>query len=146
MAEEPTDLIRLEGEGNSLVLRITGRDGGDGLVGEFQVDTPFVRGSLKTWIGPEDLRQWQQALDKLDVGENIGWRAFTRAPWLFIDLDEGRDRCQVTIEDSSMSLTKVTLTVPLTDEWFDDAYHRLALTWETWLLREGTDATATNPR
>lgn len=31
-----------------------------------------------------------------------------------------------------MSLTTVTVTVPLVDAWFDDAYRRLDLVWETW--------------
>jgi hypothetical protein len=142
MAEDPIDLIRLEGEGNSVVLRITGKQErtspteSDVLVGEFLVDTPFVRGSLKTWIGPEDLRQWQKALDMLDAGLDIAWRERTRAPWLFIELDEDDDRCRATIEDHSMSLTTVTVTVPLNDAWFDDAYRRLDSVWETWRLDE----------
>lgn len=143
MAEEPIDLIHLEGSGNSVILRITGKaerkrpDGADMLVGEFRVDTPFVRGSLKTWLFPEDLRQWQQALDMLDAGHDIAWLEGTRAPWLYIELDEDDDRCQITIRDYSMSLTTVTVTVPLSDAWFDDAYHRLDRIWETWPLNEG---------
>ncbi|MFD8237129.1 DUF5959 family protein [Streptomyces sp. NPDC059696] len=132
MGEEAVDLIRLEGEGGSVVLRIVGREGGGVLVGEFLVETPFVRGGLKTWISPEDLRQWQQALDSLDAGRDIAWREGQRAPWLFVDLDEDDDRCQVTIKDHSASLTTVTVTVPLVDAWFDDAYRRLDLVWETW--------------
>ncbi|MEW2615904.1 DUF5959 family protein [Streptomyces sp. NPDC047880] len=138
MAEDPIDLIRLEGEGNSVVLRIVGQEERKGsaeagvLVGEFLVDTPFVRGALKTWIFPEDLRQWQQALDSLDAGRDIAWREGHSAPWLFIDLDEDDDRCQVTIKDHAMSLTTVTVTVPLVDAWFDDAYRRLDLVGETW--------------
>jgi hypothetical protein len=79
------------------------------------VDTPFVGGTLKTWIFPKDLRQWQQALDSLDAGQDIAWCEGKRAPWLFIELDEDDDRCQVTIKDYSMSLTTVTVTVPLAD-------------------------------
>ncbi|WP_179851833.1 DUF5959 family protein [Streptomyces sp. Ag109_G2-15] len=30
-----------------------------------------MRGSLRTWLFPEDLRQWQQALDMLDAGQDI---------------------------------------------------------------------------
>ncbi|MEW2623786.1 DUF5959 family protein [Streptomyces sp. NPDC048106] len=93
------------------------------------VALPFVRGALKTWIFPEDLRQWQQALDSLDTGRHIAWREGKRAPWLFIELDEEGDRCQVTIKDHFMSLTTVTVTVPLADAWFDDAYQRLDLVW-----------------
>ncbi|MGW0998966.1 DUF5959 family protein [Streptomyces sp. NPDC002520] len=137
MAEDSIDLIRLEGDGNSVVLRITGRGERErALAGEFVVDTPFVRGTLKTSLFPEDLRQWLQALDSLDAGQDIAWRDGSRAPWLFIELDEDDDRCQVTIEDHSMSLTAVTVTVPLADAWFDDAYRRLDLVRDTWPLSE----------
>lgn len=142
MAEDPIDLIHLKGDGNSVILRITGKEerkrptGVDALVGEFVVDTPFVRGTLKTWIFPEDLRQWQQALDSLDTGQDIAWREGSRAPRLFIELDEDDDRCQVTIKDCSMSLTAVTVTVPLADAWFDEAYRLLDLVWETWPMTE----------
>lgn len=101
------------------------------------VVTPFVCGTLQTWLSPEDLRQWQRALDSLDAGQDIAWREGQRAPWLFIELDEDDDRCQVTIKDHSMSLTTVTVTVPLVDAWFDDAYRRLDLVGETWPMTEG---------
>ena len=141
-AEDPIDLIRLEGDGNSVILRITGKEQrkrpneADVLIGEFVVDTPFVCGALKTWLFPEDLRQWQLALDSLDAGQDIAWREGKRAPCLFIELGESDDRCQVTIKDRSMSLTSVTVTVPLTDAWFDDAYQRLDSVSETWPLTE----------
>ncbi|GAA3785383.1 DUF5959 family protein [Streptomyces chiangmaiensis] len=140
MAEDPIALIRLEGDGNSVILRIVGKEQrkppneADTLVGEFVVDTPFVQGTLKTWIFPEDLRQWQRALDSLDAGQDIAWCEGKRIPWLFIELDEDDDRCQVTLNDHSMSLTTVTVTVPLADTWFDDAYRRLDLVWKTWPL------------
>ncbi|MEU6089659.1 DUF5959 family protein [Streptomyces sp. NPDC047085] len=142
MAEQPIDLIRLEGEGNSVVLRIEGKEErkspgeSDVLTGEFVVDTPFVRGTLKTWISPGDLRRWQQALDALDAGQDVSWREGERAPWLYIEHDEDGDRCHVTIKDYAMSLTTVTVTVPLADAWFDDAYRRLDLVWDTWDLSE----------
>ncbi|WP_229841553.1 DUF5959 family protein [Streptomyces brasiliensis] len=138
LAEDPIDLIRLEGDGNSVILRIAGKQErkrpaqANALVGEFLVETPFVRGALKTWLFPEDLRQWQQALDSLDAGQDIAWCEGKRIPWLFIELDEDNDRCQATIKDHSMSLTTVTVTIPLVDAWFDDAYRRLDLVWETW--------------
>jgi uncharacterized protein DUF5959 len=142
MTEDPIDLIRLEGDGNSVLLRIAGKElrkrptEADPLVGEFVVNTPFVRGNLKTWILPEDLRQWQRALDSLDAGQDIAWCEGKRIPWLFIELDEDDDRCHVTIKDHSRSLTTVTVTVPLADAWFDDAYRRLDLVWETWPTTE----------
>ncbi|MBL1097204.1 DUF5959 family protein [Streptomyces coffeae] len=142
MAEDPIDLICLEGDGNSVILRVAGKEQrkrpaeSDALVGEFLVDTPFVRGTLKTWIFPEDLREWQQALDSLDAGRDIAWCEGKRNPWLFVELDEDDDRCTVTIKDHSMSLTTVTVTVPLVDAWFDDAYRRLDLVWDTWPMTE----------
>ncbi|GAA3142986.1 DUF5959 family protein [Streptomyces echinatus] len=136
--EGPIDLIRLEGEGNSVILRLTGRErpdgqyAGDALTGEFLVDTPFVRGSLKTWVLPDDLRHWQEALDALDAGQGIAWREDTRGPEVFIERDLEGERAHVTIRDASSSLTTVTVTVPLVDAWFDDAYSRLDLAWKTW--------------
>lgn len=137
MGEGPIDLIRLGGEGSDVVVRITGRSGDDGLGGEFVVDTPFVRGSLRTGITLEDLREWQHALDLLDTGHDVAWREGTRGPWLRVEFDEDDDRCRVTVEDHSMSLTTVTVTVPLTDAWFDDAYRRLDTAWE--VLRRDDD-------
>ncbi len=138
--EGPIDVIRLEGEGNSVILRLTGRerpdgqDAGDALTGEFLVDTPFVRGSLKTWVLPDDLRHWQEALDALDAGQDIAWRENTRGPEVFIERDLEEERAHVTIRDASSSLTTVTVTVPLVDAWFDDAYSRLDRAWRTWHL------------
>ncbi|WP_181786008.1 DUF5959 family protein [Streptomyces phytophilus] len=142
MAGDPIDLIRLGGDGNSVILRIAGKEEGkrpdeaDVLAGEFVVDTPFVRGTLKTWIFPEDLTQWQQALDALDAGHDIAWCEGTSVPWLYIELDEEDDRCQVKIKDHAMSQTSVEVIVPLADDWFDDAYRRLDLVWETWPMSE----------
>ncbi|MGP3982056.1 DUF5959 family protein [Streptomyces sp. KR80] len=139
MADELIDLIRLEGEGNSVILRITGKVRREGsaatvLAGEILVDTPFVRGSITTSVFPEELQQWQEALDALDAGQDIAWSKDTRGPQMFIERDVGEERAHVTIRDNSMSLTTVTVTVPLVDAWFDDAYHRLDLTWQTWPL------------
>jgi hypothetical protein len=157
-SEEPIDLIRIEGGGNSVVLRITGKkrlanirlDGPspgrvrtEALVGEFLVDTPFVRGSRSTSVLPHDLRDWRDALDAFDLqGRDIAWREDSSTE-LFIerieeDLDEDQDeRVHVTLRDSSMSLTTVTVTIPLADSWFDDAYDRLDRVWKTWDPAEG---------
>ncbi|MFI9752710.1 DUF5959 family protein [Streptomyces collinus] len=80
--------------------------------------------------GADDLRQWQQALDSLDAGRDIAWCEGKRGPWLYVERDDDNDRCRVTIKDHSMSLTTVTLTVPLADAWFDDACRRLDLVWD----------------
>jgi hypothetical protein len=139
-SDRPIDLIRLEGEGNSVIVRITGKQpaqtptGTDTLVGEILVDTAFVRGNIATWVLPEDLTEWQEALDALDGGGNIGWREGKRATEMFIEFDPDDERAHVTIADRSMSLTTVTVTVALTDDWFDDAYHRLEQVLGTWPL------------
>ncbi|MET7696982.1 MULTISPECIES: DUF5959 family protein [unclassified Streptomyces] len=138
MAEEAIDLIRLAGEGNSVVLRVSGKeqrsgpDSGGALAGEFLVDTPFVRGSLEVRVFPEELREWQEALDALDAGQDIAWREGARGAELHIERDADGERVHVTVRDDSMSLTAVTVTVALSDAWFDDAYGRLELAWKTW--------------
>ncbi|MFD9907062.1 DUF5959 family protein [Streptomyces sp. NPDC059063] len=138
----PIDLIRLEGEGNSVVVRITGREPAEGasgvsevLVGEVVVDTPFVRGALPTQVFPDDLTQWRETLDTLDGGDDAAWREEDGAPELFIELDPDGERAHVTIADRTTSLTETTVTVTLTDAWFDDAYERLDSTLRTWPLR-----------
>lgn len=130
---EPIDLIRIEGEGSSVILRITGKD--EVLVGEFVIDTSFVRGTIKTALFPEDLRAWRDSLDAFDLqGEDIAWREGSRATELFIERveDDPQQRVNVTLRDHSMSMTTVTVMIPLADSWFDDAYERLDLVWKTW--------------
>lgn len=136
-AQGPIDLVRLAGEGNSVVLRITGREprrgarGTDVLTSEFVVDTPFISGTLNTWLFPADLTEWQQCLDALDAGQDVTWRDATRAPALSIERDDTGERLRVTIRDNMTTLTTVTVTVPLADSWFDDAYDRLEQVWKT---------------
>jgi hypothetical protein len=139
-SEGPIDLISLEGEGNKVVVRITGRQSGpatapaDALVGEVLVDTGFVRGSMAVTIFPEDLTEWRDALDSLDGGQDVAWREGERAPELFIELDPDGKRADVTLADRSMSLTTVTATVVITDDWFDEAYQRLDQVLRAWPL------------
>lgn len=122
MADEPIDLIRFAGKDTSVVLRITGTADG-ALAGEFLVDTPFVRGSRRTPVLAEDLWEWRDALDGLDAGNDVTWRTDT----LVIERDD--DEALVTVRDAE---TAVTVTVPLADSWFDDAYERLDLVLKTW--------------
>ncbi|MFI0721717.1 DUF5959 family protein [Streptomyces sp. NPDC021224] len=137
MAEEPIDLFRFEGDGNSVVLRISGKDKNVLLSGEFVVETPFVSGSLRTAISGDDLGEWQQALDLLDTGHEISWRDGAAAPWLYVELDEDDGgRCHVTVKDAQASGAGVTVPVPLDDAWFDDAYRRLDLVREFLERRE----------
>lgn len=132
MADEPVDLIRLEGHGNSVILRVTGAQ--DGLSGEFLIQTPFVRGSLRAPVFAEDLWEWRDALDGLDTGHDIAWRDGGPRPPVYVERDG--DLALVTIKDPTGSATTVTVTVLLTDRWFDDAYERLDLTLKTWPMAE----------
>ncbi|MDT9695677.1 DUF5959 family protein [Streptomyces sp. P17] len=137
MTDGPIDLMRLEGDGNSVVLRITGTDGQGAagsqvLTGAFLVETPFVKGSLQVWVFPRELREWQEALDALDAGRDVAWREFSRGPSVFVERDVEEERAHVTVKDSAGSLTSVTVTVPMDDSWFDDAYERLELVRKTW--------------
>ncbi|MGW5284226.1 DUF5959 family protein [Streptomyces collinus] len=54
-----------------------------------------MRGSLKTWVLPDDLRHWQEALDALDAGQDI------RGPEVFIERDPEEERAHVAIRDAS---------------------------------------------
>lgn len=138
----PIDLIRLEGEGNTVIVRVTGRLPSpdpalrDVLAGEILVDTAFVRGSLETWIFPEDLTEWLASLDALDGGQDAAWREGKRATEMVVELDPDGEQAQVTVADRSMSLTSVTVTVALTDAWFDDAYRRLDEVVQAWPAQE----------
>lgn len=148
MAGESMDIIRLEGDGSAVVLRVTGREGrtgpggAGGLTGEFAIDTPFVRGTLATCLSPADLRDWQEALDTLDAGSDAAWREGRGTPWLYVERDDTGELCHVTLRDPA-SRTSVTVTVPLADSWFDEAYRRLDLVWDTWPTAEGAAVAGT---
>lgn len=137
-SEGPIDLICLAGQGGSVIVRITGRpadptpaDPGS-LAGEIVVDTAFGRGSIATSVRAEDLADWQEALDDLDTGQDIIWCEDRPGPEMSIVLDPDDDSAVVTIADGSASPTTLTVTVPLPDEWFDDAYRRLDQVLTTW--------------
>lgn len=135
--EGPVDLIRLEGDGTSVTVRITGKDGaanGSGplLAGEILIDTPFVRGSVATPVTPSDLTEWQEALDALDTGDDIGWRTGRGTAEVSIALEPDGERAQVTVTDTAKPPTSVTVPVVVTDSWFDEAYGRLDEVLRTW--------------
>ncbi|MFI6417230.1 DUF5959 family protein [Streptomyces sp. NPDC050842] len=141
-AQGPIDLIHLAGvEGNSVVVRVTGQEIGtsqqdpDILVGEISVGTRFVKGSLKTWIFPQDLMDWEAALSALACGESIAWRENKRATELRIDLEEGLERATVSVADRSMSLATVHVTIELADGWLEDHRARLDRVRQAWPMR-----------
>jgi Family of unknown function (DUF5959) len=131
VAEEPRDLIHIEGEGNGVTLRVTGAQDAEVLAGELLVTSPFVQARVETSVLPADLRAWQEALDELDAGYDVAWREGGDAPELSIEREADQDRVHVTVRDTASS-TSVTVTVPLTDAWFDGAYERLDGAWKAW--------------
>ncbi|MFI5807900.1 DUF5959 family protein [Streptomyces sp. NPDC051561] len=131
------ELFRLGDEGSSVVLRIRQAEplragGGHMLGGTITIDTPFVQGSTTIVLFPGDLTAWQQSLDSLDAGYDIAWHDHASSPWVYIERDAPEERAHITVHDPSMAMTKVTVTVPLTDAWFDDAYDRLERVLRTW--------------
>ncbi|WP_329620214.1 DUF5959 family protein [Streptomyces sp. NBC_01255] len=141
-AQGPIDLIHLAGiEGNSVVVRVTGQEirasqhDPDVLVGEISVGTSFVAGSLKTWIFPQDLADWETALNTLAGGGSTSWREDKRATELHIDLEEGLERATVSVADRSMSLATVQVTIELADGWIEDHRARLGRVRQAWPMR-----------
>jgi uncharacterized protein DUF5959 len=133
MADGPIDLIHLEGEGNTFALQIRGTyPGSDDLLdGELRVNTPFVTGRLQIWLSQETLDRWRDALDVLDAGDDVVWDTGSRGPMVSLDHQEF-GRVAVTIRDPGASMVRVTVPIPLNDDWFDDAYDRLERTWQKW--------------
>ncbi|MEU2508568.1 DUF5959 family protein [Streptomyces sp. NPDC007863] len=133
------DLVRLAGMyGNSVVVRVNGRDTkGDPqvLVGEIAVDTKFTKGTLPTWIFPEDLTAWRTALDELARIGSASWRKGQKAAELqikVIDRDEDEDRVRVSVVDRSMSQSTVQVLLDLTDGWIDEQRSRLDEVQKLW--------------
>ncbi|MFE0674264.1 DUF5959 family protein [Streptomyces sp. NPDC058867] len=133
------ELVRMGSEGDGVVLRLTGDEGTNGavLAGVLVVGTPFVSGHLGVRVLPEDLREWQEALDALDSGQDVDRRAFSHGASLVVERDASAATARVTVEDASVPPTCVTVTVPMDDAWFDDAYERLERVWKTWPATEG---------
>jgi len=132
VADGPIDLIHIEGEGNSVVLRVTGEPDAEELTGELIVASGFVRGRLDWPVSSADLAEWQEALDELDAGYDVSWCGGGPGPEMVVVRDSDLDRLLVTIKDRAASSTTVDIGVPVADSWFDEAYDRLDLVWKTW--------------
>lgn len=140
------DLIRLEGESNSVILRVADTQNvavlsgvtpevmGKSLTCELLVDSTFVRGSMPLWLFRADLEAWRDVLDALDGGDDALWLTDGRGPEIALTRDDQLDRLHFTVKDWVSSNTTVSLAVPITDAWFDDAYERLDQVWTTWPL------------
>ncbi|MGW5636218.1 DUF5959 family protein [Streptomyces sp. NPDC003832] len=137
----PVELVRLGSDGNEVVLRITGEESGGSpgaaLAGVLAVGTPFVSGRLDVRVLPRDLREWQEALDALDSGQDVDRRAFSHGASLVVERDASAATARVTVEDTSVPPISVTVTAAMDDAWFDDAYERLERVWKTWPSAEG---------
>ncbi|MEU8888720.1 DUF5959 family protein [Streptomyces sp. NPDC048442] len=132
MTADSMELFRLEGEENSVSLRIDrvkkiAQVGAPdySLIGEIILITPFVRGSISIVLFTEHVEAWQAALDSLDAGQHVEWHDDGPFPWVYIERDVPEDRAHITIKDLSMSLTTVTVTVSMDESWFDGAYEKL---------------------
>lgn len=140
VAELPCELFRFEGDGNTVALRLDSLDHRhDGTAvqarGTFEIDCGSltagrgVRGVLPTFVSSEDVDAWQRVLDSLDMGHDVAWRENLRANEVHLRWEDD-DLLIVSVRDRIGLLTDVTAAVPVSDEWFDDAYHRLERVYE----------------
>ncbi|EST18086.1 DUF5959 family protein [Streptomyces niveus] len=133
MKQDPIDLIRLTDGISSVTVRVTDCEAISDtqisvLVGEFVVNTKFIKGALKTWIFPEDLTAWEETLDALARGENASWRKDKRATELTLDvnapeLSEGM--VQVSVADWLGSRATAQVVLEPADGWIEDHRARL---------------------
>jgi hypothetical protein len=143
-AQAPLDLIRLTGAaGNSVVVRVTGRSrteyGEESgiLAGEIAVGGDFVSGTLNTWVFPEDLSEWEEALDAIEGGaDTVSWREDQRETELHVELEEGpgteADRATVWVADRANTLTTVELTMDLPPGWLQEQRECLRAVRRRW--------------
>ncbi|MFI1000024.1 DUF5959 family protein [Streptomyces galbus] len=129
--QEAVDLIRLaDDEGNSVVVRVTGRDmpgvltRHDTLTADVLVTTGFVSGHLELWLLPGDLAEWEAALESLAAGQDITWLG-DRAPEIRVRLAGERGCPEVVVEDVPGSMATVTVPVALEEGWTDEQRRRL---------------------
>lgn len=136
----PSELFRFEGAGNVVALRIDSLDRRpDGTAsqarGTIEIDCGDVaagrgvRGVQPTFVGDVDLDAWREALDALDLGQDVAWREDLRAPEVHVRWEDD-DALVVTVRDRMGLLTDVTTAVPVSDEWFEEAYDRLDRVYE----------------
>ncbi|UNO38817.1 DUF5959 family protein [Streptomyces sp. MST-110588] len=129
--QEATDLVRLcDDEGNSVVVRVTGRDtpgvltGHDTLVARIVLTTGFVGGHLDVRLSPRVLTAWDTALDALAAGRDIRW-LMGHGPEVRIRVEGERGCPEVVVEDVSMSMVTVVVPVAVEENWVEDHRRRL---------------------
>ncbi|MFJ3406242.1 DUF5959 family protein [Promicromonospora sp. NPDC090134] len=135
----PCELFRFGNDGNVVALRIDSLAPQDGRViqasGTIEIDCGDlsagngVRGALPTLVADDDLDAWREVLDALDLGHDVAWRADQKATEVHVRWEHD-DRLVVAVRDRMGLLTDVTTAVPVSDEWFDEAYDRLERVYE----------------
>ena len=88
-----------------------------------------VQGVLPTFVAAADLDTWREVLDALDLGHDVAWREDQKATEVHLGWEDD-DALTVTVRDRMGLLTDVTTAVPVSDEWFDEAYDRLERVYE----------------
>ena len=118
------ELINLADDlGNSVVLRITGRDA-HGLNGIIEVGSYFVSGTLKTRVTSEDLKEWETVLDSLAQEDTASWREGQRAPEIHLETED--DRVTIAVVDSHAYMVTAELTIEVADDWLKTHHELLA--------------------
>ncbi|MFD6448135.1 DUF5959 family protein [Promicromonospora sp. NPDC060204] len=135
----PCELFRFGTDGNVVALRIDSLAPQDGraieATGTIEIDCGDlaagrgVRGALPTLVGDDDLDAWREALDALDLGQDVAWRADQKATEVHVRWEHD-NMLVVTVSDTMSLLTDVTTAVPVSDEWFEEAYDRLDRVYE----------------
>ncbi|TYK46713.1 DUF5959 family protein [Actinomadura decatromicini] len=119
------DLIHFADEhGNSVVLRVTELEA-ERLTGRIEVRSAFVNGEVTTTVDAADLDEWETVLDDLHEGDNTAWREDTRAPEIWLEVDD-EDRLLVSVIDRQGSSSTAELLVAVPENWLDDHYDRLS--------------------
>ncbi|MER8029017.1 DUF5959 family protein [Streptomyces bauhiniae] len=134
--DPPTELICLaDDEGNSVRVDVLGVEPtwSGGLKAEIVVATSFVSGRLNVWLGTRKLERWAEALDRLDVGEDVHWMDMDRGASVQVQLSGERDCPEVVVEDESGSMATVRVPVGLPDGWIDDHRRRLRQVRDHWV-------------
>ncbi|MGW3265981.1 DUF5959 family protein [Streptomyces sp. NPDC001056] len=132
----PRELIHLaDDEGNSVRVDVLGRSPrwAAGLDAEIVVRTPFVSGRLDLGLYRSRLERWDEALDRLDAGQDAAWMEMGRGPSLSVRLDGERGCPEVVVEDGSGSMVTVRVPVVPPDDWIADHRRRLRRVREHWV-------------
>lgn len=135
MAVFPIDLaVFADEEGNSVRITVLGPvpDWPAGLAADIVVQTPFVSGRTGLILFDSRLQEWAEALDRLDMGEDIAWMRMSRGPSLSICLTGDRDCPEVVVDDETRSMVTIRVPVALPEGWIADHHERLRLLRESW--------------